>query len=124
MGKPMREYMIISTSVDLVRAAADEVVFITSDGNYSSLMFTNGESRVITQQLGQLEQLIARQLPNSGKHFIRIGKSLIINRLYITYIHLSKQQLVLSDGRTASHTLTASRETLKLLKDLIEKEAQ
>lgn len=117
----MKEYLVISTSVDLVRVASEEIVFISSDGNYSSFFFTNGESRVVTLQLGQVERLLAEQLAHSGADFIRIGKCLIINRNFISYINLPKQQLVLSDGRSASHTLTASREALKQLKELIEK---
>ncbi len=118
----MKEYLAISTSIDLMRAAADEIVFISSDGNYSSFVFTYGESRVVTMQLGQVERLLAVQLTHSGADFIRIGKSLIINRNYISYINLPKQQLVLSDGRSTSHSLTASREALKQLKELIEKD--
>ncbi len=120
----MKEYLIISTSVDLVRAASDEIVFISSDGNYSSIVFTCGESRMVTMQLGQVERLLAGQLTHSGVDFIRIGKSLIINRSYLSYINLTKQQLVLSDGRSTSHTLTASRDALRQLKELIEKETK
>lgn len=114
----MDGHIVISTSTDLVRMASDEVVFVSSDGNYSTIVFTYGESRVVTLQLGQVEARMAR----TGNRFIRIGKSLIINRNYISYINPGKQQLVLSDGRSASHTLTASREALKQLKELIEKE--
>lgn len=117
----MKEYLIISTNVDLVRVASEEIIFISSDGNYSSFVFTNGESRVVTIQLGQVERLLANQLTHSGVDFIRIGKSLIVNRTFISYINLPKQQLVLSDGRSTSHSLTASRDALKQLKELIEK---
>ena len=84
-------------------------------------IFTYGGSRVVTIQLGQVERLLADQLNHSGADFIRIGKSLIINRNYISYINLPKQQLVLSDGHATSHNLSASKEALKQLKDLIEK---
>ena len=117
----MGEYLVISTSVDLMRTASGNIVFISSDGNYSSFVFTNGESRVITMQLGQVEKVLSEQLPHSGSDFIRIGKSLIINRNYISYINIQKQQIVLSDGCASSHSLTASREALKQLKELIEK---
>ena len=113
--------MIISTSIDLIRAASEDIIFISSDGNYSCFVFTSGESRVVTMQLGQVERLLAEQLTHSGANFIRIGKSLIINRTFISYINLTKQQLVLSDGRSTSHSLTASRDALKQLKELIEK---
>ena len=118
----MREHFIISTNIDLVRVAADEVVFISSDGNYASLFFTNGETRVLTLPLGQIESMMTKQLAGQGQRFIRIGKSLIVNSDYITYINPGKQQLVLSDGRSANHSLTASREALKQLKEYMEKE--
>ena len=118
----MQEYLVISTSVDLMRAASEDIVFISSDGNYSSFVFTYGESRVVTMQLGQVERLLAEQLTHSGANFIRIGKSLIINRTFISYINLTKQQLVLSDGHSTSHSLTASRDALKQLKELMEKD--
>lgn len=118
----MNEYLVISTSIDLMRTASGNIVFISSDGNYSSFVFTNGDSRVITMQLGQVERVLSEQLPHSGSDFIRIGKSLIINRNYISYINIQKQQIVLSDGSSSSHSLTASREALKQLKELIERD--
>ena len=74
---------------------------------------------VVTLQLGQVERLIANQLTSGNTDFIRIGKSLIINRQYINYINIQKQQLALSDGKSASIMLTASKEALKQLKDLL-----
>ena len=66
--------------------------------------------------------MIADQLGAEGNNFIRIGKSLIINRSYIYYINVPRQKLVLSDVSSFSHTMTASKEALKSLKELIEKE--
>ena len=118
----MKKQLIIPTSIDLVRIAPDRIVYIASDGNYSTLMQTDGEVRMLTFQLGQIEKMIADQLGVEGNNFIRIGKSLIINRSYIYYINVPKQKLVLSDVATFSHTVAASKEALKLLKELIEKE--
>ena len=120
----MKRYLVISTSVDLVRAAVDEIVFVSSDGNYSTLVFTYGESRVVTRQLGQIEALMHKQLAQAENDFVRIGKSLIVNINFISYIHPGNQKLVLSDGHTASHSLTASREALKKLKDFLDKEVK
>lgn len=118
----MGKYIVISTTVDLVRIAPESVVYISSDGNYSTLIQTDGLSRILTVQLGQLEALIAKQLGTDGNVFIRIGKSLIINRNYIYYINIPRQQLVLSDARTVSHRVTASKDALRQLKELVEKE--
>ena len=120
----MKKHLIIATSVDLVRIAPERIVCIASDGNYSTLMQTDNEVRIVTYQLGQLEKMIADQLGSEGNVFIRIGKSLIINRSYIYYIHLTRQQLVLSDGASFSKTVSASKEALKQLKELLEKEAK
>lgn len=68
--------------------------------------------------------MIASQLGVEGNIFIRIGKSLIINRSYIYYINVPKQKLVLSDVETVNHTVTASREALKQLKEFLEKEGR
>lgn len=69
----MQEYLVISTSVDLMRVASEDIVFISSDGNYSSFVFTYGESRVVTIQLGQVERLLAEQLTHSGADNGRFG---------------------------------------------------
>lgn len=114
-------FFVISGNTDLVRVAARHVVCITSDGNYSTIVQTGNEMRVVTTQLGQIERLIAEQLPELGRIFVRIGKSLIININSVHYINIPKQQLVLVDALQNRHTLTASREALKALKELIEK---
>lgn len=120
----MKQYLIISTSNDLVRIAPDRIVYISSDGNYSTLIQSDGDIRMLSFQLGQIEKMIASQLGVEGNIFIRIGKSLIINRSYIYYINVPKQKLVLSDVETVNHTVTASREALKQLKEFLEKEGR
>lgn len=114
-------HLVISTATDLVRVAARHIVCITSDGNYSTIVQTGNELRVVTTQLGQVEHMIAEQLPDIGSTFVRIGKSLIININSVHYINIPKQQLILVDALQNRHTLTASKEALKALKELIEK---
>ena len=118
------KYLLVSTSNDLVRIAPDRIVYISSDGNYSTLVQTDGEMRMLSFQLGQIEKMIASQLGAEGNIFIRIGKSLIINRSYIYYINVPKQKLILSDVATFNHTVAASKEALKQLKELLEKEVK
>ena len=120
----MRKQLLISTSTDLVRIAPEKIVYISSDGNYSTLVQTDGEMRMLSYQLGQIERMIASQLGIEGSIFIRIGKSLIINRSYIFYINVPKQKLILSDVESFNHTVSASKEALKQLKELIEKEGK
>ena len=65
-------------------------------------------------------QTIGEQLGEKGSHFLRIGRSLIINIDYIYLIDVSKQQLVLSDCAGCYHELSASREVLIKLKAYME----
>ncbi|GAE17252.1 LytTR family DNA-binding domain-containing protein [Bacteroides pyogenes] len=120
----MKKQLVISTSIDLVRIAPDRIVYIVSDGNYSTLVQTDNEVRMLSFQLGQIEKILSSQLGSEGNIFIRIGKSLIINRSYIYYISIPKQKLTLSDIVSFSHTVTASKEALKQLKELLEKEVK
>lgn len=120
----MKRQLVISTSIDLVRIAPERVVYIVSDGNYSTIVQTDGEVRMVSYQLGQIEKMISSQLGSEGNIFIRIGKSLIINRSYIYYINIPKQKIILSDMMVFNHTVTASKEALKQLKELLEKEAK
>ena len=118
----MKRFLVIAMSIDLVRIAPERIVYISSDGNYSTLVQTDGEVRMLSFQLGQIVKMISDQLGAEGNVFIRIGKSLIINRSYIYYINVPKQRLVLSDLVGVTHSLAASKEALKQLKELVEKE--
>lgn len=106
----------------MLRVPDDSVAFVVADGNYSSITLADGNSFVVTLQLGQIERRIAEMLDHDDNRFIRIGKSLIVNRDFIAYINPSRQKMVLSDCRTFRHELSASKEALKALKELLEKE--
>ena len=111
-----------STSGELIRVPSESVVLITADGNYSVLTLIDGSEYVLTLQLGQVEHKLMDVATAQSGRFIRIGKSLIINRKYISYINPARQKLTLSDCRTFKRETTASREALKALKEYIEKE--
>jgi DNA-binding LytR/AlgR family response regulator len=78
---------------------------------------------LFTFNLSHFQKLIEKQLKDEASQFIRIGKSLIINRDYIYRINLTKQQLVMSDmALNQAFMLSASKEALKQLKQLLENE--
>ena len=113
-------YIIISKGTEFLRVPQDKLVYISSDGNYSNVVTVDNRQRLVTFQLGQLEGMIGEQLGEKGSHFLRIGRSLIINIDYIYLIDISKQQLVLSDCAGCYHELSASREVLIKLKGYME----
>lgn len=120
--KLMNKRLIFTTTTEIVRVPADSVIFITADGNYSAITLADGEKVVLTLQLGQIERRIAEMLDKDDRRFIRIGKSLIVNREFIAFIHPVRQKMILSDCRSFRHEVSASKEALKALKDLLEKE--
>lgn len=63
---------------------------------------------------------MVEQLGAGITNFVRLGRGLIINIDYINHIDISKQILVMSDCRGIRKELSASREALIKLKELVE----
>ena len=115
--------LIISNSNELVRVNPERIVYVESDGNYSTMMLHDKTEQVFTMNLAHFQQMIEEQLGKEAMTFIRIGKQLIINRAYIFKINPNKQQLIMSDmDKNIAFDLQASKEALKQLKALIESE--
>lgn len=120
-SREMEHTLILSNVNELVRIKPERIVFISSDGNYSTLTLHDRSEQVVTFNLSRMQKLMEEQLHNEASLFIRIGKSLIINRNYIYKINLTKQILVLADMNIdGTFTLSASKEALKQLKTYME----
>lgn len=126
------EWLRISTSTEFMRVASDEIVYVRADGNYSDLMLTNGKSRKMTFQLHFFEDAFNKLLNNT---FVRVGRSLIVNKRYIFVVNLTDQQLILAGGDMKEpiifygqtcldkpQNITLARERLKELKEQLEEE--
>lgn len=116
----MKKHIIISRGTELLRIPAEQLMFISSDGNYSNITTEDGRTRLVTLQLGQLEDILQEQLSDADSYFLRLGRSLIINTNYIHFIDIARQHLILSNCKNSYHELTASREVLIKLKSYIE----
>ena len=115
--------LIISNSNELVRVKPERIVYVVSDGNYSTLVLHDKTEQVFTMNLAHFQQMMEEQLGKEAMTFIRIGKQLIVNRAYIFKINPNKQQLIMSDmDKNIAFELQASKEALKQLKALIESE--
>ena len=113
--------LIISNTNELVRVKPERIVYVESDGNYSTVVLHDKTEHVFTMNLSHCQQLIEEQLGKGAETFIRIGKQLIINRAYIFKINPTKQQLIMSDmALNHAFTLSASKEALKQLKIYLE----
>ena len=116
--------LIISNANELVRIKPERVVYVKSDGNYSTIVLHDKTEQVFTMNLAQCQQLMEEQLGNEAMAFIRLGKQLIVNRAYIFKINPTKQQLYMSNQEVnIAFELQASKEALNQLKALLESEA-
>ena len=116
----MSEFITISKGTEFLRIPADHLVYISAAGNYSNVVTRDGKTALVSFQLGQVEDLIADQLGDGGGQFIRLGRGLIINILFVYRIDIATQELVLSDCNGCYHELSASREVLIKLKAYME----
>lgn len=117
--------LIISNANELVRIKPERVVYVESDGNYSTMVLHDKTEQVFTMNLAHCQQMMEEQLGKEAMTFIRLGKQLIVNRAYIFKINVNKQQLIMSNTDVNNaFTLQASKEALKQLKTLIESERE
>lgn len=113
--------IIISNTSELVRVKPERIVYVESDGNYSTMVLHDKTEHVFTMNLAHCQELLEQQLGKEAGTFIRIGKQLIINRAYIFKININRQQLVMADmALNEAFTLSASKEALKQLKAYLE----
>ena len=107
----------ISNSNELVRMLPARVVYVKSDGNYSTFVLHDGTEELFVMNLAHCQQAIEKQLGKDAEVFIRIGKQVIINQNYIYRINVSKQELWLSTmDKNMAFKISASKEALKQLK--------
>ena len=86
------EWFKIKTSTMLLRVAVDEIVYVKADGNYCDVVLINGRSRKMTFQLHYFEENF--RLLRNADSFIRVGRSLIVNRHYVQLIDLVDQIII------------------------------
>lgn len=114
------ERLKTSTSVGLFRVPTEDIAYIEASGNYCDVHLFNGEAVTMTFQLHYFVEAL-RQLRQN--FFVRVGKSLIVNKNFVYGINITSQDLKLMDHRmNQTFRLKASKEALKELKTILEQE--
>lgn len=119
----MPRFITISSSTELLRIPSDILMYITAEGNYSEVYMRDGKHHLVSFQLGQMVDLLEDQLGEDESPFIRIGKSLIVNRDFIYLVDISEQELIISDWNGKYYTHKVSRKALSMLKLILENTA-
>lgn len=114
------ERLKISTSVGLFRVPTEDIAYIEASGNYCDVHLFNGEAVTMTFQLHYFVEALSQLRLN---FFVRVGKSLIVNKNFVYGINITSQDLKLMDHRmNQTYRLKASKEALKELKTILEQE--
>lgn len=114
------ERLKISTSVGLFRVPTEDIAYIEASGNYCDVHLFNGEAVTMTFQLHYFAEALSQLRQN---FFVRVGKSLIVNKNFVYGINITSQDLKLMDHRmNQTFRLKASKEALKELRTILEQE--
>jgi len=113
-----RETIIFNSRDELLRLGISKIVYIEADGNYTNIITVNKLRSQVRLNLGEMERMLAAELGERSKCFMRIGKSYIINTQFIYRINILNQYLVLSDYDHFAFQIKLSKEALKKIKDL------
>ena len=116
----MTQQRIYFTSRDkLIRLDLKKIAYFEGDGNYTHIVVANKQKVCLTMNLARTEEVLALQLGELAKQFMRIGKRFIVNMNYIYQVDIQKQTLMLSDCEHFLFQLPVSKEALKTVKDLV-----
>lgn len=111
----------INTRDELNLIDLDLVACINANGNYSNVLYIDGNKLMVSVGLSQFEKIIKDAITKQGapNTFIRLGRSVIVNNRYLSQINVLKQTLTLSDRGTQAYRLTVPKNLLKSYKELI-----
>lgn len=118
----MERYLIIKTRDELLRIKIGQILYFEADRNYTRLLLTNGVQFTFAVNIGKIEEMLEKQVAGCGKILMRVGKSYIINKNHILQINLPKRRLLLLAGEGKPRELVVSKDSLKALKESLEKE--
>lgn len=107
------------TRDEFISVNFSDVMYITADGNYVDITLRSGRSSVLLASLHDMEKVLDR-IPQHP--FLRVGRSHIVNLNYIVSLNNHKREVHLADDITkVHHTLSISRDSVRLLREDITK---
>lgn len=111
----------INTRDELNLIDLDLVACINANGNYSNVMYIDGNKTMVSVGLSQFENIIkdAISKTSASNTFVRLGRSVIVNNRYLRQINILKQKIILADYGTHSYQLTVPKNLLRNYKELI-----
>ena len=110
----------INNRDEMVILFVDNIAYSMADGNYTKICYMGGMTTVLSFGLSKVEAMVsAAYAEGTISPFVRLGRSVIINQLFLYDINILKQHLVLSDCMKNTITLKLPKPLLKKYKDLV-----
>ncbi len=94
----------------------EQIVCFKADSNYTTAYYASGLKTTLTITLNKAEELILSVGRSELCDYIRVGRSYIVNKVYIHQISVLRQRLVFSDGKVQI-SLNVTKSALKKLKE-------
>lgn len=112
----------INNRDEMVMLFVDNIAYIMADGNYTRICYISGLSIVLSVGISKTEQMLSGCYTDGVVcPFVRLGRSVIVNQMYLAGVNLLKQSLVLSDCMTNTLTLNLPKALLRKYKDMVGK---
>lgn len=103
---------------ELIILDLDKVAYFQANGNYTQLTYISGQKQLLTLGLSKIEAVIRAATPAGQRSsFLRLGRSLIVNKKFIITISVPKQKLYLGDYDNHLFGLAVPKTLLKALKE-------
>lgn len=112
--------LCLNSRDEMIVIRLDQIAYLESNGNYSNVVMISGMKIMLTFGLGKMEQFITNSFRDKGRsYFVRLGRKLIINQMYLFQISIPRQRLVLSDMAGHNFSLSVPKTLLKNYKELM-----
>lgn len=90
----------------------EEIIYIEDDGNYCQVQLLHEKKELIFERIGDVEKKVDSDM------FVRLGRSLLINKNYIRKLNLKNNTCTLM-ASDVSYTLSVSKKSCEILKDML-----
>lgn len=108
-----------NTRDELTKVCLDDVMYVTSDGNYICVKFKTGRELTL---LANLQNFLQAAESVRDVRFVRIGRSHVINLAYVYHINTVHRSITMineDNYRGSSIELVVPREAIRQLKMII-----
>mgnify|MGYP002624555290 CR=1 FL=1 len=117
--------LIINNRDELVILTLDHIAAIVAEGNCVKLLYLTGmKQRTLTIGITKFYDMIRGAYNNSPAcPFVKLGRSVIINQIFLYDINILRQVIILSDD-TQNLQVTVPKQLLRQYRDMILKTQQ